>query len=281
MQQIPEYLDSKKVSQSFNQAATDYDQWSRLQKLVENDLLERLQWLKIDPKSILDVGTGTGRLVFNLSQCYSQANIYGIDIAYNMLQLAAQKTPTGCFIHADAMQLPVADNSIDLIMCNMMLQWCNDIKSIFIEFKRVLKPDGALFFSTLGPDSLYELRNSWKQVDDLLHVNHFIDMHHYGDMLLEVGLCNPVIDVNRIEFRYKNVQQLMRELKKIGAHNLVAGRSKSLMGKNKLRKMLSAYEKYQTTDNLFPATYEVVYGHTLGKQILEPELLEQPILFKH
>lgn len=274
MNSLPaEYLDIGKVSLSFNRAAATYQQWTTIQKTVGDDLLERLIWLKMAPKQILDVGAGTGRLTRFMSQQYKSAHVYAIDIAAQMMRQASQQAPKWFskqhFFCADAVQLPIADDSIDLLVSNLMLQWCNDIHKMFAEFARVLKPDGALFFSTLGPDTLKELRQSWASVDNATHVNNFRDMHDYGDALLQTGLKNPVMDVDRIQLTYKDVYSLMKELKFLGAHNITAGRPRSLMGKGKFKAMIKAYEQFRSPEGLLPVTYEVVYGHALGKKNIE------------
>jgi malonyl-CoA O-methyltransferase len=264
----PTHIDKNQIIKSFNRAAPTYEQWSKLQKMVGENLLERLEWLKFEPQHILEVGAGIGRLSRALSQQYQNAEVYSIDISITMAQIAHQKAFNEVaqphFICADGAQLPMADNSIDLLMSNLMLQWCNDIQTIFAEFARVLKPDGALFFSTFGPDTLTELRHSFAQVDDAIHLNQFLDIHDIGDTLLQVGLTNPVMDVDWFQFTYNDVKQLMLELKHIGAHNMTTGRPRGLMGKDKFRAMLTAYEQYRLPDDSIPATYEIVYGHARG-----------------
>lgn len=268
----PEYLNIHQVAQSFDRVAPTYQQSARLQKQVEDDLLERLDWLKIEPQQILDVGAGTGRLSDALSQKYYPAPVYAIDISIKMLQTGYHRSgfSNQHRICADAAYLPIADDSIDLLVSNLMLQWCNDIQAVFAEFARVLKPDGALFFTTFGPDTLKELRHSWAKVDNASHLNLFVDMHDLGDALLPVGLKNPVMDVDWLQFTYSDAKQLMKELKAIGAHNMTAGRPRCLTGKSKFKAMLAAYEQYRSPEGLLPATYEVIYGHALGKQPREP-----------
>jgi len=263
----PEYLPKHKVSQSYNRAASTYEQYANIQKIVGDELLERLQWLKIEPRQILDVGAGTGRLARALGSRYKKAYVYNIDIAPQMMIEAAKQTPSSkqFFVCADALRLPFIDDDVDLLVSNLMLQWCNDIHAVFAEFRRVLKPDGALFFTTFGPSTLNELQKSWAQVDNASHVNRFLDMHDIGDILLEVGLSNPVMDVEQFEFTYNEIKSLMKELKYTGAHNITAGRSRGLMGKGKFQAMLAAYEQYRSPEKLLPVTYEVVYGHALGK----------------
>jgi len=138
---------------------------------------------------------------------YSKAQVIALDSSRKMLQEAARQQswlrPFGR-VCADAELLPFADGSIDLIVSNLMLQWCNP-DAVFAEFRRVLAPHGLLSFSAFGPDTLRELRAAWKQVDSHSHVHQFIDMHDLGDALVRGGFAAPVLDVER--FTYPAVSQ--------------------------------------------------------------------------
>jgi malonyl-CoA O-methyltransferase len=147
-----------------------------------------------------------------------------------------------------------------MIFSNAVLQWCNDLQGTFNEFHRVLRPNGMLLFSTFGPDTLHELRNSWSQVDGNTHVSPFPDMHDVGDAMVRAGLAEPVVDVDRMRLTYDDVSSLMRDLKTLGAHNVTNNRPRGLTGKGRLRAMYEAYE-YFRVDEKIPASYEVVYGH--------------------
>jgi malonyl-CoA O-methyltransferase len=118
-------------------------------------------------------------------------------------------------------------------------------------------------FSTLGPDTLKELREAWTAADDAQHVNHFVDMHNVGDAVMQAGLCEPVLDLERTQLTYPDVLSLMRDLKAIGAHNVAAARTRGLTPRAKLQRMEQAYEKARSNDRL-PATYEVIYGTAWG-----------------
>ena len=115
-------------------------------------------------------------------------------------------------------------------------------------------------FTTLGPDTLKELRHAWLQEDRRAHVNAFFDMHDIGDTLMQAGFSDPVMDVEHITLTYKEVIPLMKELKAIGAHNVTLGRQRGLTGKTKMQKLFTAYENFRQ-DGVLPCTYEVVYGH--------------------
>jgi malonyl-CoA O-methyltransferase len=161
---------------------------------------------------------------------------------------------------ADIQKLPFADNSVDLIFSSLAMQWCESLEQTFKEFQRVLRPGGFVLFSTFGPDTLTELRQSWAAVDEREHVHNFIDMHIVGDAMIQAGLAEPVMDVENLTLTYQNVYDLMRELKGIGAHNVAHGRPRGLTGRQRLQAFEQAYEKFRH-DGLVPASYEVVYGH--------------------
>jgi malonyl-CoA O-methyltransferase len=266
---LPFYLDKNLIKESFNRAATRYDEAAVLQREVGKRLLERLDLVKLVPDTILDVGCGTGIITIPLLKKYRKAKVIGLDIAYNMLTIARQRVPWLHTLHCvcgDAEALPLADASSELLISNLTLQWCTDLDRVFREFRRVLKPDGLLLFTTLGPDTLKELRHSWSVADGYNHVNAFIDMHDIGDALVRTALAEPVMDMEYITLTYKDVFILMRDLKTLGAHNLSAGRTLSLTGKGRLKAMCAAYEQFRRADGLLPATYEVVYGHAWGPQ---------------
>jgi malonyl-CoA O-methyltransferase len=159
--------------------------------------------------------------------------------------------------------LPLADASVDLVFSNLMLQWCDDLDAAFAEIARVLRPRGLFTFTTLGPDTLVELRDAWRAADAGEHVIPFTDMHDIGDGLVRAGLAEPVLDVERMTLAYPDALALMRDLKAIGAHNANAGRARGLTGRRRLAAMQAAYER-RRRDGVLPATYEVVFGQAWG-----------------
>ena len=261
-------INKRRARESFNRAATTYDKVAVLQRQVANRLIERLDIIRAVPATILDVGCGTGDCTIKLHKRYKRASVYALDFADAMLTVANSKQSWKQkllankikFICADAENLPFSDNSFDFVFSNLTLQWCTDLDRTFQEFNRILKPGGLLFFSTLGPDTLKELRQSWQQVDRNQHVHTFIDMHDIGDAMIRARLADPVMDVENFTLTYDSAMTLMRELKELGAHNASENRSHHLTGKNHFQRMQQHYETFRT-DNKLPATYEVVYGH--------------------
>lgn len=251
---------------AFDRAAERYDEVAVLQREVGERIMQRLEYVRIEPATILDVGAGTGVFSQALSRRYGKSRVLALDLAPRMLAQARRRKgwfSRQGFVCGDAESLPIADASIDLIFSNFTLQWCSELDRTFAEFRRVLRPGGLLMFSTLGPDTLKELRQSWRAVDDAPHVHDFLDMHDIGDALLRAGLSDPVMDVENFTLTYPDAMQLMRELKIIGAHNAAMHRKQGLTGKGELKKMLAAYETLRR-DGMLPASYEVVYGHAWG-----------------
>lgn len=259
-------LDRAAVRRSFDRAATGYDAAAVLQADVRRQLLERLDYVRLDPEVVVDVGCGTGHGARALKDRYPRARVIALDIAEGMLREARRRQSWRRRFDrlcADAAALPFADASVDLVFSSLSLQWCPDLDRVFAGFRRVLKPNGLVNFATFGPDTLHELRSAWAAADNGPHVNGFADMHLLGDGLLRAGLAEPVLDVERYTLTYPDVYGLMRDLKAIGAHNAAAGRGRGLTGRRRLEAMLRAYEQFRRDDRL-PATWEMVFGQAWG-----------------
>jgi malonyl-CoA O-methyltransferase len=254
-------LDPVEVRRSFDRAAATFDAAAVLHAEVRENLLQRLQLTALTPRVVVDLGAGTGHLSRALKRRYPGALVIALDSSPGMLRTAARRRSwlrRFALVCADAGQLPLADGSIDLILSNLMLQWCNP-DAVFAECRRVLAPRGLLSFTTLGPDTLGELRAAWTRVDPCSHVHQFIDMHDLGDAVVRAGFASPVLDVERYTLSYADVLKIAADLKATGAHNVTAGRAKGLTGRGKFAAMQSVYETFRQEGRL-PATYEVVFG---------------------
>lgn len=247
---------------AFERAARTYDQCAVLQREIANRMLERLEVIKCEPRQIVDVGCGTGYCTRALQRRYKGARILGVDIAQRMLYAARSKTRWFSrlrFVCADTEQLPLADSTADMIVSNLTLEWC-DPDAALAEFVRVLRPGGVLMFSSLGPDTLRELRAAWQAVDQHPHVHTFVDLHELGDALVRAGFVEPVMDAEFFKLTYPDVMAVLRELKALGAHNVMRHRQRGLTGKTLFARFKSAYES-KAEGNLIPASYEAIYGH--------------------
>lgn len=266
----PQLPERAAVRRSFDRAAPTYDAAAALQREIADRLLERLDYIRISPARILDLGSGTGYATRPLRERYPDSHLVSLDLAPAMLALARTATQPSwvkqlisparmSWLCADGESLPLADASVDLVFSNLALQWCDPVR-IFAEAVRVLRPGGLLLFSTFGPDTLKELRAAFATVDGSPHVNQFIDMHDLGDQMVRARLADPVMDMEHLTMTYTELGPLLRELKDIGAHNMLPGRERGLMGKSRWARLIEAYEPFRKEGRL-PATYEVVYGH--------------------
>jgi malonyl-CoA O-methyltransferase len=251
--------------QSFDSAAETYEENAVLQAHTADDLIEKLKIMKVRPKSIMDLGSGTGGVASRISPMFPNANMVLVDISLGMLGTSRHRTLSNRkkranYICANAEQMPFASNSFDLVVSNLMLQWGENYPKIFAGVNAILKPGGLFVFSTLGPSTLMELRDAWSEVDEYKHVNEFVDMHILGDALISSGLTEPVMESDSIIMNFPSASKVMSHLKKIGAHNVNTGRRKTLTGKGRLREVTKRYELLWTRDGL-PCSYEVIYGH--------------------
>lgn len=250
------------IAKSFSKAADAYDGAAILQQEVGNKLLDLLHSAKTQPKTIADLGSGTGKMTLELAHLFPKAKVLGIDIAENMVQFARshfKKTNNLDFICADADCLPFSNNSIDMIISNLMLQWSVNLEITLSQWQRILKPNGKLFFSSLGPNSLHELRTAWKEVDHYPHVNTFIDKTYLICCLTMLQFKNIQIKtVNHYRF-FKTLRELMQELKILGTHSLQHKRKPGLFGKKKFKLLQESYEKFRGNNGKLAMTYEVYY----------------------
>jgi malonyl-CoA O-methyltransferase len=243
-------IDAAVARRRFSRAASTYEGAARLEAEVGARLLERLDYVKLAPRRILDAGSGPAREARALRIRYRAAELIALDYALPMLRAVKggwfRKGPLR--VCADLARLPLADASVQLVWCNLALHWANDPLAVFREFERVLSPEGLVLFSTLGPDTLKELRAAAGGS----RVHAFIDMHDLGDMLVAGGLQAPVMDMELLAIDYGAGEQLLEDLRASGQTNARADRPRGLAGPRFLAEFRRAPLR---------ATFEVVYGH--------------------
>ena len=167
------------------------------------------------------------------------------------------------FAQADAAALPLATGSVDVIFANLLLPWVSDLDRVFAEVARVLRKEGVFAFATLGPDSLQEIRRAWQQVDADAHVTPFPDMHNLGDGLVQAGLRDPVLDVDRLSVSYRDSRSLLVDLTAAGARNALLERRKTLTGRGRFARMRAALDAAGDSGSLV-LDLELVFGHCWG-----------------
>jgi malonyl-CoA O-methyltransferase len=260
-------LDLRQVRRAFARSAASYERHDTLQREVEARLFDSLDYFEDSPARVLDVGCGTGRGTARLKKRWRNAQVIALDVSLPMLHQARRhggwRRPFAR-VCADGLALPFADRCMDVVYSNLCMQWCDPPQALLAELARVLRPGGLMVASTLGPDTLSELRAAWAATDaDQAHVGRFLDMHDIGDAALAAGLKDPVLDADHVVLHYPDVRALFADLKGLGATNADRERPRGLTGKARFKAMLDAYESGRAHGKI-PATWEVVTMHAWG-----------------
>jgi malonyl-CoA O-methyltransferase len=191
---------------------SDYIETAVVANEARDEMLLRLEWMTLQPKIVLDIGCGLGELSLELQNRYPDAVLLSVDRDFGMIHYATQHTSVAHSICADGMRLPLQDQSLDMVFANLVLPWCADLQRTLAEWQRILKPNGLMMMTLFGPDTLSELDG----LIDAAYLPMRIDMHDVGDLLLQLGLIDPVLDVDRYTLSYRDPQKLVDELKSTG-----------------------------------------------------------------
>lgn len=267
-------VDKAQLARRFGAAARHYDAHARFQQEVGLALLEWMPdavpasglghgeqgYAVADalPGAGLDLGCGTGFFLPHLARrCH---RLHGLDLAPGMLAQAALRGSGAQLVCGDAELLPFADQSLDWVFSSLALQWCERPAQAFAELHRVLKPGGQLLFSTLLSDSLWQLREAWRTVDDCPHVNRFLSLPQLQDAMAAGGFTTPRLESLTWSLTYPELSDLLRDLKGIGASQINDERQPGLSSRQRLQRLSLAYEAYRQPDGLLAASYQVCLG---------------------
>lgn len=273
----PPLLDRAAIRRHADRASARYDASAVLADRLRDDMLRRLEWTAIAPDTILDLGCGTGHGAAALAARWPQARVIALDASSAMLGQVARREGAARIerLLAEAESIPLPDASVDLVFSNLMLPWCEDIDAVFAQVARILRPRGLFIFTTLGPDTLVELRAAWRETDREAALHPFTGMHDLGDGLVRAGLAEPVLDVSRFTLTYPDAVALLRDLRETGAQGAATGRARGLTGRGKLRALEQAYEKFRS-GGVLPASHEVVFGQAWGAIAREQRVGARP-----
>jgi malonyl-CoA O-methyltransferase len=246
------------IASAFGRAAASYDNHAAFQREVGHQLLA-LMPDRLVGKRVLDLGCGTG--YFSQFLCEAGCDLVCADLSEEMLDQAKQKcgAANAEFMQCDAELLPFADSSFDYVFSSLALQWCDDLAVPLKEIKRILKPGGQGYFSTLLEGSLYELDQAWSKVDSYQHVNRFISHNQVKLALAQADYLKHHLFLQPITLRYASAFALMKDLKGIGATH-VEGRAKGLVSRQTLAQVEAAYRACCGLEEDLPATYQVCFG---------------------
>ncbi|WP_322031925.1 methyltransferase domain-containing protein [Paraburkholderia sp. J76] len=290
----PDY-DTRHLRRIFDRRAATFDDVAFLPREIAQRMRERLEYIKVNPTAVLDIACGQGDDLPGLRERFPEAPVFGTDLSFAMLRRArehdAPDTSWRRFLpasvgralgsrgprvaQADFAELPFARDAFELVWSNLALHWHPRPDLVFGEWQRVLKVNGLLMFSTLGPDTLKELRGAFAEVEAAhgvptrAHVIDFVDMHDLGDMLVENGFEIPVMDQETLTITYKTPEKLLADVRRWGAYPFARNGEDENGGTHGARRLhralLAALEARRRTDGpqagTIPLTFEIIYGH--------------------
>jgi len=235
--------ESKNVLEELLQARipAEYTLASVLQREVLNEVFSRLDFITLQPHIILDAGCTVGDAAVMLKKRYPNARIIAADASPEMLKYAQQRDTHIEWLCASLTALPLPDHSVDLIMANGVLPWCDELQKLLQEWRRILRPNGLLMLTAWGPDTLRELH------DLPLAFPQLMDMHTVGDLLVQAGFADPVLDTDYFTLTYQDQKKLWHELQVTG---MIAGNTEVI--------------QLEKIANHYALSYEVIFGHAWG-----------------
>ncbi|MCC2595766.1 methyltransferase domain-containing protein [Pusillimonas sp. MFBS29] len=242
---------------------------------IAQRMLQRLSYIRISPKTVVDAGCGAGHALEPLRARYPSLDYTGLDSCAELLEVARERyvakpgfwqklrnkpTPPLRFVQADMAGSGLEPESQDLVWSNMALHWHAEPHDVLSEWRRILKPGALVMFSCLGPGSMAELRNAISQAGLNTVTPEFVDMHDFGDLLIERGFADPVMDQEVLTLTYRSPQKLLDDMRILGG-NPSLDRKPGLSGRGWYQRLLDALESQRSDDGTIHLSLEVAYGH--------------------
>ena len=281
MSKYPFLPETSAVRRCNDRVASRYSESAVVAREVFRRVEARLDYLAIEPKVVVDLGCGVADSLAVLKKRYRKSLVLGIDLSLNMLQ---HRKPGRLFsrkpalLQADAQSIPLQDDSVDVLLASLMLPQCEDATKVFVEINRVLKPGGAVLFTSLGPDTMKSMLDVMMAVDPSNQRLLFTDMHDLGDMMAAAGLAQPVLDVEYLDVTYPSVDAMLAELRDCGGSNTVLARRRGLMSPLKAKEIQSAL----VDAKISCLTLELLSGHAWkGASPKSYDISVSPVIGKH
>jgi len=267
-------LDASHVRKQFNRRAP-LDDAQFLYGEISARMLHRLGYIRVKPGKLLDAGCGAGHAIEPLRVHYPEMEYTGLDHSPKLLAIARQRyqSKPGLwqrlrnkpmlpmdFVEADLADTTLPPESLDLVWSNMALHWHPAPHDVLAEWRRILKPGALVMFSCLGPGTLAELRKAVDQAGLDTATPPYVDMHDFGDMLVQLGFADPVMDQEVITLTYRNPEKLLADVHLLGG-NANPERRPGLPGREWRQRLLTALESQRGMDGTIRLSLEVAYGH--------------------
>ena len=239
------------------QSPATFENAGFLAQEVAKIMSERLGFLRLAPECILNLGAGTLQDAALLNTLFPKAHLVQQDPSFANLHYGkARGRSVATPICADPHALPILAKSLAMVWSNFFLHHAQNLSPLVQEIARVLKDEGLFFFSLIGKGSFSELEASF--ADEYAHIADFPDLHNVGDLLMQEGFENPVLEVERITLTYPDLATLFTDLRSVVFSH--PKQRKTLTGKHRWQAMCTAYEA-QRQEGQLPVSLEIILGH--------------------
>jgi malonyl-CoA O-methyltransferase len=244
-----------------------------LHEEVARRMQERLQWMTLKPPSWVHWGPLRGGLQAHqlIAQRYPKSECFVLETHAERAQIAIKRIAPAWWDPArwvgPKLHLGAPAQPVQMVWANMALHMSADPQALLAQWSQLLEPEGFLMFSCLGPDTLRELRAVYA-AQGLPPPSHtFTDMHDWGDMLVQEGFAEPVMDMERITLSFATPERLLAELRELG-RNLHPQRFAGLRSRAWRLRLYSALQQActKTPDGQLQLTFEIIYGHAFKPQ---------------
>ena len=256
-----------------------------LHEEVARRMVERLAWFRELPPSWLHWEPALGGLQAHralrerLPQAGEHLWAQGMAQAQERLREPAKRSWQPTRWRRAVVPTPWSEGlEVGMVWANMALHHEPLPRDMMRIWHNMLRQDGFLMFSCLGPDSLIELRGVYARMGWPAPSHAFTDMHDWGDMLAASGFAEPVMDMERITLSYSSPQALLDELRGLG-RNLSTARFGALRGRRWHAELCQALATQLPKDaeGRLLLTFEVIYGHAFKPQPRVPMKAEQTV----
>ncbi len=255
-------FDRRALRRNRDRAAVGFDgQHDFLVQEIGDRLLDRLEDIRRRFPVALDLGGRTGALA---RLCGGRGGIETL-ITADLSPAMIGRAP-GPKLVADEEWLPLADNSLDLVLSCLSLHWVNDLPGALIQANRALKPDGLFLAAILGGETLQELKASLAAAEIaetgtlVPRASPTVDIRDAGRLLQRAGFALPVVDSDVLTVSYPDALALMRDLRGMGEANALAARSRRPWRRSTLARAAADYaDRFGTPDGRVEAKFEVIF----------------------
>ncbi len=269
---VPHQIDAQALQQQLRRLARREEApW--LHAEVARRMAERLDFIKLKPADYLEWGPGLGDSLAALQAAYPDARAWWVEPTPTLRQRAEQRLQKPWWrklLASAGPQLAQGGEPVQMLWANMALHAAPDKPALLKTWHQLLAVDGFLMFSCLGPDSLVELVRLYESMGWGRPLPAWVDMHDLGDMMVEAGFADPVMDQERLRLTWSGPEKLLADLRSLGG-NVAAARFAGLRTPRWRRKLLQALEGLRGPDGLIALSLELVYGHAF-KPVPRPRM---------